>query len=42
LVLSGSLTAFSTPLPESFHISRSLPHRRCPRLLAQPATGGHP
>jgi len=26
LALSGSLSAASTPLPESFHISRSLPH----------------
>src|SRR5207237_8298178 len=24
--LAGSLTVSSTPLPESFHISRSLPH----------------
>jgi hypothetical protein len=26
LALAGSLTASSTPLPDSFHISRSLPH----------------
>jgi transposase len=33
LALSGSLTAFSTPLPESFHISRSLPHGHVAAVL---------
>src|ERR1035438_9032023 len=33
LVLSGSLTVSSTPLPESFHISRSLPHGHVAAVL---------
>ncbi len=31
--LSGALTASSTPLPESFHISRSLPHGHVAAVL---------
>src|SRR5450631_4080474 len=33
LALSGSLTVSSTPLPESFHISRSLPHGHVAAVL---------
>jgi transposase len=33
LALAGSLTASSTPLPESFHISRSLPHGHVAAVL---------
>src|SRR6059058_1032880 len=31
--LSGSATSSSTPLPESFHISRSLPHGHVAAVL---------
>jgi hypothetical protein len=33
LALAGSLTASSTPLPDSFHISRSLPHGHVAAVL---------
>ena len=33
LALAGSLTVSSTPLPESFHISRSLPHGHVAAVL---------
>src|SRR5438552_11956610 len=33
LAFAGSLTASSTPLPESFHISRSLPHGHVAAVL---------
>src|SRR5450631_3508577 len=33
LALAGSLTVPSTPLPESFHISRSLPHGHVAAVL---------